>query len=99
MADTPEKKVKKKVTEFLKSKGVYYFYPMSHGMGSSGVPDIVCCYKGQFIGIEVKADMRKNPPTALQRKNLADITRAGGTALVIDAFNLDTLFELLGGNA
>ena len=51
MADTPEKKVKKKVTDILKSVGAYYFYPVTGGFGMSGVPDIICCYKGRFIAI------------------------------------------------
>jgi Holliday junction resolvase len=74
---------------------MYYFYPVTGGYGASGVPDIVACYKGKFIGIEVKADMKKNKPTALQQKNLREIDDNGGVALVIDAFNLDHLKEVL----
>jgi Holliday junction resolvase len=95
MADTPEKKVKRKVVEVLKQFGAYYFYPVTGGFGASGVPDIVGCYKGRFLGIEVKADMKKNKPTALQQKNLREIDAHGGVALVIDANNLDHLVDTL----
>lgn len=95
MAMTPEKKVKKKVTDVLKSYGAYYFYPVTGGYGASGVPDIVCCLHGRFIGIEVKADLKKRGPTALQEKNLRLIKEAGGIALVIDANNLNLLEETL----
>ena len=95
MADTPEKKVKRKVVEVLKQFGAYYFYPVTGGFGASGVPDIVGCYKGRFLGIEVKADMKKNKPTALQQKNLREIDAQGGVALVIDANNLDHLVNTL----
>jgi len=55
MAMTPEKKVKNAVVAILKEYGAYYFYPVTGGYGSSGVPDIVACHLGKFIGIECKA--------------------------------------------
>ena len=90
---TPEAKVKKKVVEQLKKLGAYYFYPMTHGYGKSGVPDIVGCYGSKFFGIECKAG--KNKPTPLQEKNLREITVAGGIALVINEKNIDRVTELL----
>jgi len=68
MALTPEKKVKNKVVRLLKEHGAYYFFPASYGMGRSGVPDVVCCLHGCFIGIECKAG--KNKPTPYKRKSL-----------------------------
>lgn len=93
MAATPEGKVKDKIKQLLKSYSpdVYYFMPAMGSFGKSGVPDIVACIKGSFVAIEVKADKRKNPPTALQVKNLTEITAAGGAALVIDADDLAML--------
>ena len=95
MADTPEKKVKKKVVEILKQYDAYYFYPVTGGYGASGVPDIVACVNGRFLGVEVKADAKKRGPTALQQKNLNEINKTGGIGVVIDANNLDTLVEVL----
>jgi len=87
MAMTPEAKVKKKVVAILKELGAYYFYPVTGGYGQSGVPDIVGCYQGSFFGIECKAG--KNKPTALQEKNLRDIAKSGGIALVVNEDNID----------
>ena len=84
---TPEAKVKKKVTEILKRYDAYYFFPATGGYGKSGIPDIICCYKGRFIAIECKAG--KNEPTALQWKNLQAIQDAKGIALVINEHNVD----------
>ena len=84
---TPEAKVKKKVVRILKEAGPYYFYPVTGGFGRSGVPDVVACYKGRFIGIECKAG--KNKPTPLQQKNLDDITKEGGLAYVINEDNVN----------
>ena len=95
MAMTPEGKVKKKIVEQLKTLGCYYFFPATGGYGKSGVPDIVGCYKGKFFGIECKAG--KNTATALQEKNLSDITLAGGVAAVVNELNMHTIEELLRG--
>jgi len=93
MAMTPEKKVKNKVVRLLKEYGAYYFFPASYGMGRSGVPDIVCCLRGRFIGIECKAG--KNKPTPLQEKELADIIKAGGVSCVINEDNMAELESIL----
>ena len=96
MAMTPEAKVKNKVAKTLKEMGCYYFYPVTGGYGKSGVPDIVGVYKGKFFGIECKAG--KNKPTPLQNKNLEDIKRAGGIAMVVNEDNLDTVEGVLKEN-
>ena len=93
MAMTPEAKVKKKVVEHLKAMGAYYFFPATGGYGKSGVPDIVGCMSGKFFGIECKAG--KNKPTALQEKNLREITMAGGRALVVNEENVKMVTLLL----
>ena len=90
---TPEAKVKKKVVEQLKKIKAYYFYPMTHGYGRSGVPDIVGCFESVFFGIECKA--KGNKPTPLQEKNLREIKDAGGIALVVDEHNMDQVAKLI----
>lgn len=93
MAATPEAKVKARVIKQLKEMGVYYFSPVTGGYGRSGVPDIVACVGGKFVGIECKAG--KGVTTALQEKNLAEIRLNGGTALVINEDNADSLSVIL----
>jgi len=82
MAATPEAKVKKKIRDILNEYGVYHVMPATHGYGSSGVPDILVCASGKFVGIECKANGGK--PTELQKKNLADIVKAGGYSFLVD---------------
>jgi len=93
MAETPERKVKKLVSKTLTALGAYYFYPVTSGYGTSGVPDIVGCYRGRFFGIECKAN--GNKPTALQQINLDKIAATGGIALVIDEKNVASLKEIM----
>ena len=93
MANTPEKKVKDKVVKLLKQHGAYYFFPATYGMGRSGIPDVVACHNGAFIGIECKAG--KNTTTMLQDRELAAIEAAGGIALVINEHNINEVEKLL----
>ena len=93
MALTPEKKVKDKCVKLLKAYDAYYFFPATHGYGRSGVPDIICCIAGKFVAIECKAG--DNKPTALQEKEMADIRKQGGIAVVINESNLTLLERLL----
>jgi Holliday junction resolvase len=76
---TPESKEKAKIKKYLGSIGAWHFSPYMAGFGKSGVPDIVCCYKGQFWAIEVKREGK--PPTELQKRRMQEIERAGGVAL------------------
>lgn len=93
MAETPERKIKKLVSKTLTALGAYYFYPVTSGYGTSGVPDIVGCYRGRFFGIECKAN--GNKPTVLQQINLDKIAATGGIALVIDEKNVASLKEIM----
>ena len=93
MAATPEKLVKNKVVAQLKMLGAYYFYPVTGGYGASGVPDIIVCYKGRFIGIECKAN--GNIPTPLQQMNLEKIAAQGGIAIVVDETNVNDVKTIL----
>ena len=88
-----EKWVKAQVVKQLKAAGAYYFYPVANGYMQTGVPDIVACLNGVFIGIECKAG--SNKPTVIQERNLAAITLAGGRALVINEHNLDSLDKVI----
>ena len=93
MARTPEGKVKDNVTKALREEGVYYFFPATHGYGRSGVPDIVACVNGHFLGIECKAG--NNKPTALQVRELEAIRACNGVAIVANEENWDMVRPLV----
>jgi hypothetical protein len=91
---TPEVKVKKVVSQALKEMRAYVVKPVTGGFGNSGVPDLLVCVSGKFVGIECKAG--GNKPTALQLHNLNAIELAGGIALVIDESNMHLVKQLIG---
>lgn len=88
---TPEAKVKAKVKKILDDRNAYYVMPVTNGYGNSGAPDFLVCYRGKFIGIECKAGRGK--VTELQQDNLNRIADNGGSALVINESNIDSLVE------
>jgi len=90
---TPESKVKKQVVLLLESYGAYHFFPAMGTYGRAGIPDIIACCNGKFIGIECKAG--DNKTTELQRRELRKIQEAGGFSLVIRETSLDELERAL----
>ena len=88
-----EKWVKQQVVKMLKERHLYYFFPVAGACTSIGVPDIVACIRGRFVGIECKAG--NNRPTELQLRNLEDIRDNGGVALVVNENDLKALEQRL----
>lgn len=86
---TPESKVKAKCVDIIKKHGAYYFFPAQNGYGRAGIPDIIVCFKGLFLGVECKAGFNK--PTALQEREMTEIHKAGGSAMVVREDTTDML--------
>lgn len=76
---TPEGRIKDAVCRYLKSLGVWHFRAFMSGYGKSGIPDIVCCFRGRFLSIEVKRE--GCAPTPRQVLRMDEIRRAGGAAI------------------
>lgn len=77
-----EKNFENKIKAELKNRGAWFVKYWGGGeFTKAGVPDILCCYKGRFIGIEVKAS--KGKLSELQRYNLKKIDEADGVALCL----------------
>lgn len=73
------------IRKYLFSLGDDIFFWKEHGgpYGTSGVPDIICCYKGRFIGMECK--LPGGQLTELQKRAIARINRAGGVARRVES--------------
>ena len=84
MASTPEARVKDAVKKELKKRNIWFFMPMQNGMGVVGIPDFICCDRGQFIGVETKAPGKRGCTTANQERTLEAIFEHGGWSIVVD---------------
>lgn len=83
-----EKTFENKIKKFLEAEGCWYIkYWAGSQFTKAGVPDILACVNGFFVGIEVKAQNGK--PSELQMHTIQKIRKAGGFAWVVypSAFN------------
>ena len=76
-----EKTFENKVKLYLKQKGAYFIKTHGDRFSKVGVPDLIVCYKGLFIGIELKAPNGK--PSELQLYNLREIKKSGGISYLL----------------
>ena len=86
MAATPEAKVKDKIKAYLKTLAdCFFFSPIGGPFTQAGIPDIVVCLKGKFVGIEVKAPGKVKNTTKSQNYVLECIRNSGGVSFVADS--------------
>ena len=90
---TPEGRVKAAIKQWLKANGIWFYMPVSNGMGVHGIPDFICCWRGLFLAIEAKAPCKRGNTSALQDMQIDAIRSAGGVAVVVD--DVSQLYHLL----
>lgn len=89
-----ESEIVNEIRTYLKGVPGCFFWKEHGGMyGTAGIPDIICCYRGRFYGLEVKTEVGK--PTKLQKATIRKINEAGGTAVVVRS--VDEVKNILGG--
>lgn len=89
-----EKQFENKVKTFLSDNGCWFLkYWGGAAYTKSGIPDILVCCKGRFMGVEVKAPNGK--PSDLQIYNLRQIDRVGGLAILLYPKDFDMFKRLV----
>ena len=80
-----ERDIETAIKRYLASLGSDVFFWKEHGSvyGTNGVPDIICCYKGRFLGLECK--LPGGRLTKLQKRTIEQINRAGGVACRVES--------------
>lgn len=76
-----EKNFENKVKKFLEENDAWFVKFFANSYTKSGIPDILACVNGHFVGIEVKA--QNGRPSELQLYNVDKIHEAGGFAFVL----------------
>lgn len=89
-----EQDIQKKIIDYLEELGAYVVKVVS--ATKAGVPDLLVCYEGKFIAIEVKTPETRNNVSALQSYNLSKIENTGGYSLV--AWSVEMVKEFLEDN-
>ncbi len=90
-----EKPIQKEILRLLKSRGAWPVKVIAANI--NGCPDILCCYKGLFVALEVKATSGRVTP--LQQYNNQKINdKAEGIARVVrSAEEVEVLLEEIDG--
>lgn len=85
-----EKRIVTKILKVLREDG---FWIKTHGglFQRGGLPDVLGCFKGRFIGIEVKKPGEE--ASEIQKYTLKEIIKAGGIAGV--ATSVEEALEIL----
>ena len=88
-----EKQFENKVKAYLKEQGCWYVKTWSNGIQRSGIPDLLVCCNGYFLGVELKAENGK--PSELQLWNIEQIKKAKGIGIVLYPHQFDEFKTLI----
>lgn len=88
-----EKNFEMRVKRLLKDRGAWVLKTWSGGYQRAGVPDLLVCYKGRFIGIELKAE--RGRVSSLQQVELKHIRDSGGIVIILRPSHLLDFENLL----
>lgn len=92
-----EKTFQTKLIKLIQNNNGYVVKFNASAISKIGVPDLLACINGKFIGLEVKKENGK--PTDIQLWNIEKIKKSGGIAMVVrpsDYENIEKLIKKLG---
>lgn len=78
-----ESKLSRKIQDALRARGVFVFKVHGSEFMMAGLPDLVACAWGQFVGLEVKNPGSRADRSRIQKHRAEQIARAGGVATVV----------------
>ena len=88
-----EKTFENKIKKFLEENDAWFVKFFANSYTKSGIPDILACVNGYFVGIEVKAQNGK--PSELQLYHVDQIRKAGGFAFVVYPSGFEQLKQFI----
>lgn len=77
----PEARLGRQIKAALLERGAFGFKIHGGPTMMVGLPDLIFCYRGQFVALEVK--MPEGVVSSIQRRRIAEIREAGGYAFVV----------------
>lgn len=92
-----EKAFQSKLIKLIEKNNGYVVKFNASAISKIGVPDLLACINGKFIGLEVKKENGK--PTEIQLWNIEQIKKSGGIAMIVkpsDYENVEKLIKKLG---
>lgn len=83
MSTQPESRLQRKIQDAIKAHGYFVFKVHGSEYMMAGLPDLIVCAQGYFIGLEVKLPSTRGNTSARQDYVHGLIRDAGGQATVV----------------
>jgi hypothetical protein len=90
-----EKVFENRIKRYIEDSGGWYVKFFANAYTRKGIPDLLCCVKGRFLGIEVKA--QNGAPTPIQKFRCNQIRDSGGLAFIVYPSGFDQLKIIIDG--
>lgn len=90
-----EKTFENQVKKFLKDEGCWTLKTWSNGIQRKGIPDLLVCCNGYFLGVELKNEVGK--ASELQLWNVQKIRESGGFAYVLYPSGFEEFKQIVKG--
>jgi len=79
----PEAKLSRKILEELRLQGYFAFKVHGSEYMMAGLPDIIACVEGHFVGLETKLPSKRTNTSPRQERVHQLIGEAGGAVFVV----------------
>lgn len=83
MGSQPESKLSYKIMQELRKRGVFCFKVWGNDRMMAGLPDIIACVEGEFVGYETKMPGEEDDVSPKQAHVHAQIRAANGRVFVV----------------
>lgn len=95
-----EARYQKQLMDRIRERGGWVVKYPAGPHGTIGTPDLLVCYLGHFLAIEVKAGnprLKRYEPTPMQARQLDGVREAGGVAIIAwpDGPDIDRLLDTI----
>lgn len=78
-----ESKLSRKIQDALRAEGYFVFKVHGSEHMMAGLPDLIVCVDGRFVGLEVKLPASREHVSVVQELRHRQIRDAGGVARVV----------------
>lgn len=79
----PEARLGTQIRRECIARGAFIFKIHGGPTMMAGLPDLIMCYRGQFVAMEIKVPDPSSQPSTIQRRRIKEIRDAGGHAYVV----------------
>lgn len=83
MSQQPEARLSRQIMAGLRARGWFCFKVHGSETMMAGLPDLIVCAQGVFVGLEVKMPSKRSNTSGRQRLVHSQINEAGGYAVVV----------------